>query len=124
MKIASSVVGDSNYKNNFPHILLLTNTQVSRLRKPFASDSSANIKLSKAQLPKTGQSGEFLSSLFGPLLKSGLPLIGNVLKPLAKSVLMPLALTVEASATDTAIHKKCLDLDLYLWSMVVNVLQT
>ena len=110
LKIVSNVAGDSNYKNNFPHILLLTNKQVSRLRKPFANDSSADIKLSKTQLPKTGQSGEFLSSLFGPLLKSGLPLIGNVLKPLAKSVLMPLALTVEASATDTAVHKKCLDL--------------
>ena len=32
-KIASNVVGDSNNKNNFPHELLLTNTQVSKLRK-------------------------------------------------------------------------------------------
>ena len=34
------------------------------------------------------------------------PLIGNVLKPLAKSVLIPLGITAAASATDTAIHKK------------------
>ena len=33
-------------------------------------------------------------------------LIGNVLKPLAKSVLIPLGLTAAASTTDAAIHKK------------------
>ena len=55
---------------------------------------------------KIGQSGGFLGRLLGPLLKTGLPLIGNVLKPLAKSVLIPLGLTAAASATDTAIHKK------------------
>ena len=36
------------------------------------------------------QSGGFLDKLLGPLLKTGLPLIGNVLKPLAKSVLISL----------------------------------
>ena len=55
---------------------------------------------------KTGQSGGFLGRLLGPLLKTGLPLIGNVLKPLAKSVLIPLGLTAAASATDPTIHKK------------------
>ena len=39
-------------ENNFPHKLLLTNTQVSKLRKAFANNSSANIKLSKTQLHK------------------------------------------------------------------------
>ena len=52
------------------------------------------------------QSGGFLGRLLGPLLKSGLPLIKNVLKPLAKSVLIPLGLTTAASATDVGIHKK------------------
>ena len=33
-------------------------------------------------------------------------LIGNVLKPLAKTVLIPLGLAATASATDAAIHKK------------------
>ena len=55
---------------------------------------------------KIGQSGGFLGRLLGPLLKTGLPLIGNVLKPLAKSVLIPLGLTAAASATDAGIHKK------------------
>ena len=46
----------------------------------------------------------------GPLLKTRLPLIGNILKPLAKCVLMSLGLTTAASATASAIHKKYLDL--------------
>ena len=32
--------------------------------------------------------------------------MGNMLKPLAKSVLIPLRLTATASATDATIHKK------------------
>ena len=46
--------------------------------------------------------------MFGPLLKTGLPLIKNVIKPLAKSVLIPLGLTAAASAADAGIHKKIL----------------
>ena len=53
-----------------------------------------------------GQSGEFLGRHLGPLPKTGLPLVGNVLKPLAQSVLIPLRLTAAVSATDEAIHKK------------------
>ena len=85
---------------------MLTNTQVSKLLKAFANGSSANIKLSKTQLHKIGQSGGFLGRILGPLLKTGLPLMKNVLKPLAKSVLMLLELTAAALATDAAIHKK------------------
>ena len=106
MKSSSNFVGDSNDENNFPQKLLLTNTQVSKFRKAFANGSSASIKLSKTQLHKIGQSGGFLGRLLGPLLKTGLPLIENVLKPLAKSVLIPLELTAAASAIDAAIHKK------------------
>ena len=54
------------------------------------------------------QSGEFLGRLLGPLLKPGLPLIKNVIKTLAKSVLIPLGLTAAASAADAGIHKKIL----------------
>ena len=49
LKISSNIVGDSNDENKFPHKLLLTNTQVSKLCKAFANGSSANIKLSNAQ---------------------------------------------------------------------------
>ena len=52
------------------------------------------------------QSGGFLGGPFGSLLKTRLPLIGNVLTPLAKIVLIPLALTSSASAANAEIHKK------------------
>ena len=55
---------------------------------------------------KIGQSGGFLDRILGPLLKTGLPLIGNELKPLSESVLTLLGLTTAASATDVAIHEK------------------
>ena len=86
--------------------MLLANTQVSRLDKAFANNLSANIKLSKTQLHKIGQSRGFLGRVLGQLPKTGFPLIRNVLKPLAKSVLIPSGLTAAASATDAAVHKK------------------
>ena len=51
---------------------------------------SANIKLSKTQLHKIGQSRGFLGRLLGPLLKLGLSLMKNGFKPLSKSLLIPL----------------------------------
>ena len=72
LKLSSNIVGDSNDTNNFSHKLLLTNTQVSKLRKAFANGSSAIIKLSNAQLHKIEQSGGNLGRLLGPLLKTGL----------------------------------------------------
>ena len=106
MKLSANIVGDLNDENNFPHKLLLPNTQVSMLRKNFVNNSSANIKLSKTQFYKIGQSGGFLSMFLGPLLKTGLPLIKNTLKALPKSVLISLGLTEAASATDAAIYKE------------------
>ena len=70
LKFYSSVVGDSNNKNNFPQKLSLTNTQFSRLRKAFANGSSADIKLSKTQLDKIGQSGGFLGRFFRTITKN------------------------------------------------------
>ena len=55
--------------------------QVPRLRKASANSSSANIKLLKTQWHKIVQSDGFLGRLLRPLLKTGLPLMGNVLKP-------------------------------------------
>ena len=54
------------------------------------------------------QSGRFLGRLLSPLLKTGLPLITNVIESLAKSVLIPVGLTSAASATDAGIHEKIL----------------
>ena len=95
-----------NNETNFPHQLLLTNRPAANIRKTFANKSSIYIKLSKTQLSKMIQSGGFLGRLLGPLRKTGLPLIKNVIKPLAKSVLIPLVLTAAASAADAEIHKK------------------
>ena len=55
---------------------------------------------------KIGQLGGFLGRLLGPLLKTELSLIENVVKPLAKIVLIPSGLTAAVSATNPAIHKK------------------
>ena len=102
------MIGNFDEKTNFPHKLLLTNSQVAKLRKAFANYLSTDINLSKTQLSKMIQSRGFLGRLLGSLLKTGLPLMKNVIKPLAKSVLTLLALIPAVSATDTGIHKKTL----------------
>ena len=93
-------------KSIFCMSLLLTNRQVANLRKAFADKSSTDIKFSKTQISKMIQSGGFLGRLLGPLLKTGLPLMKNVIKPLSKSVLISLALPAAVSAADAGIHKK------------------
>ena len=55
------------------------------------------------------QSGGFLGRLLGPLLKTRLTLMKNVIKPLAKRVLIPVGLTAAASAADAEIYKKSQD---------------
>ena len=102
------MIGNSDDNTNFPHELLLTNRQVANLRKTFAKNTSTDIKLSKTQLSKMIQSGGFLGRHLGPLLRTGLPLMKSVIKPLAKSVLVTLGLTTVASAADAGIHKKIL----------------
>ena len=108
LRLSSNMVGNSNDNTNFPHELLLTNRQVENIRKAFANHLSTDIKLSKTQLSKMIQSGRFLGRLLDPLLKTGLPLMKSVIKPLAKSVLIPLGLAAAASAADAGIHKKIL----------------
>ena len=104
LRLSSNMIGDN--ETNFPHKLLLTNRQVSNLLKAFANYSSADIKLSKTQVSKMIQSGGFLGRFLGQLLKTGFSLISHVMKPLAKSVLIPLGLTAAALAADAGIHKK------------------
>ena len=105
------MVGKPNDNTNFPHELLSTNRQVENIRKAFANHLSTDIKLSKTQLSKMIQSGGFLGRLLGALLKTGLPLMKSIIKPLAKSVLIPLGLMAAASAADAGIHKKILGSD-------------
>ena len=103
-RLSSNMIG--NNETNFPLELLLTDRQISSLRRSFANNSSIDIKLSKTQWSKMIQSGGFLSRLLGPLLKTVLPLIKNIIRPLAKSVLIPLGLIAAAWAADAGIHKK------------------
>ena len=93
---------------NLPHELLLTTRQKTKTRNAFNNNRSIDLKFSKAQINKIIQSGGFLGKLLGPLLKTRLPLIKNVIKPLAKSVSIPLGLTAAASASDEGIHTKIL----------------
>ena len=60
LRLSSNMIGNSDDKTNFPHELLLTNRQVANLRKSFAKHTSTDIKLSKTQLSKMIQPGDFL----------------------------------------------------------------
>ena len=87
--------------NNLPHELLLTQRQTTKLRNAVENNMFTDIKLSKAQISKIIQSGGFLGKLLGPLLKTGLPLLKSVIKPLGL-----LGLTAASSAIDAGIQKK------------------
>ena len=95
------MVANSDDEINLLRKLLLTNRQVANLRRAFASHTSTDIKLSKAQLNKMQKDGFLRFST--PLLKSELPLLKSVIKPLGM-----LSLTAVASATDATINKKIL----------------
>ena len=73
-------------------------------------NSLTDIMLSKTQLSKMIQSGGFLGRFLGPLLRTGLPFMKNLIKPSAKSALIPLGLTAAASAAGDGIHHICLNL--------------
>ena len=99
-------LGIKNFnKDELPHELLLTNRLNTKLRNAINNNLATDIKLSKAQIKKLIQSGEFLgkllSKLAGPLMK--------VAMPLAKNVLAPLGLTAAMSAIDGSIQKKIHD---------------
>ena len=101
-----NMIGNSDDETNFPYQLLVTKRQVKALRKAIANYLSTDTKLSKTQLPNMIQLGGFLGRLLGPLLRTRLSLMKNVIQPLAKSVLIPLGLTAAASAADAGLHKK------------------
>ena len=77
---------------------MLTHRQISKLRKAFANNLSLDTRLPQPQISKITKSGQFLQKRLGPLLKTGLYLMRNVLTLLAKSDLIQLGLTVAASA--------------------------
>ena len=68
--------------NNLPHELFLAQRQITKLRNSIENNLQTDIKLSKAQISKIVQSGGFLGKILRPLLKTGLPLLKSVIKPL------------------------------------------
>ena len=109
LRLSSNVIGNADDETNFPHKLLLTDRQVAKLHKAFANGSPTDIMLSKSQLSKMIQPGDFFGKLLGPLLKTGLRLIKTVIEPLAESVIIPLGLTAAAAVADAGIHKIILE---------------
>ena len=71
--------------NNLPHELLLTTRQTSKLRNAIENNIST---------------GGYLGKILGPLLKTGLPLLKSVIKPLGL-----LDLTAASSAIDAGVQK-------------------
>ena len=96
------MIGNSNDETNFWHKLLLSDTQVSRIREAFANNLPPNIKLSKIQISMIVLLGGFL----GTLIKVALSFMKNVLTSLAKSALIPLGLMARASAENATIQNK------------------
>ena len=90
--------------NNLPHELFLTTRQITKLGNAIENNMSTNVKFSKAQISKIIQSGGFSGRLLGPLLKTGLPLLKLVIKPLGLS-----GLTAASSAIDEGIQKVVLE---------------
>ena len=80
--------------------------EVLRLCKAFVNGLSANIKLSRVRLSKMVQFGGILGRLLASLIKAGLPLMKNLLTPLAKHDFLSLDVTGATSATDAAVQKK------------------
>ena len=87
--------------NNLPHELLLTTRQTTKLRNAIDNNLQTDIKFSKAQISRIVQSGGFLGKILRPLLKTGLPLLKPVIKPLGL-----LGLTATSSAIDAGVLKK------------------
>ena len=79
LRLSSNMIGNSNDETIFTHKLLLPNKHVANLRRAFAIDTSTDIKLPKTQLSKMIQLGGFLGRLLGPLLRTRLPLMKNVI---------------------------------------------
>ena len=82
--------------NNLPHELLLTTRKTTKLRNAIENNVTTDIKLSKVQISKI-----ILGKRLRPLLKTGLPLLKPVIKPLSL-----LGLTAASSSIDAGVQKK------------------
>ena len=107
LNLSLNVIGNSNDETNFSYKSLSTNTLVSRLCKAFTNGSSANIKLSKTQMHKIGQSWAFFSRILEPFLKTGFPL-----KKCTEAIKVFNTIRINSSSisNSAAIKRKYLDL--------------
>ena len=80
LRLSSNMIDNSDDEANFSQKLSETNRHVANLRKAFANYASTDIKFSKAQLTKIQKGG--LLRFLVPSLRSGLPLLKSVIKPL------------------------------------------
>ena len=76
-------IGKRNFnKEVFPHELLLTTRQNTKLRNAISYNKETALKLSKVQIKKMVQSGgllsKLLSKLSGPLMKVAMPMAKNM----------------------------------------------
>ena len=87
----------------------LSNSQLNKLKSAIKNEADAVLRLSSNMIGNSDDETNFPHKLLltnrkvenlRPLLKTGIPLMKNVIKPLTKSVLIPLGLTAAASATD------------------------
>lgn len=110
LSLSINKIGNTNETSDFPHTLLLTDRKIENFCKVFTNHSSAGVKLSKIQISKITHSGGFLGKFLELLLKTCFPLAKSPLILLAKSVLIPLRLTVAAEALVAfgEIHKNML----------------
>ena len=100
--------------DSWPHELLLTTRQKTKLKNAFNNNMSTDIKPSKAQISKIIQSGAFLGSLLSKLVG----LLMKVAVPFAKSILAPLGITAAASAIDVGIKKQNKKKNMVQWQQL------
>ena len=104
LRLSSNMIDNTNDEPNSSHNLLLTNTYVSNLLKVFTNNLSANFKSFNFKKSKIIQLCGYLGRFLESLLKTGLPLMKNVLKLLPKSILTQFSLTAMKSAVDARIQ--------------------
>ena len=63
LNLSSNLIGNSIDETNFPHKILLTDTQVSKICRAFANGYSANINFSKTHLSKMQSGVRFLPEI-------------------------------------------------------------
>ena len=84
--------------------LFITTRQTIEIRNAIAKSMSTGIKLTKAQLFKVNQSGEFFSNMFGNLAKK---VITDLVIPLAKDNLSRLVCNSASNAKNKLERKTC-----------------